>query len=217
MYQRCEVVKVLRLAPDLVKVLLDPGPALRETWTKVPGGFVTFHLPTSPRVHRCYSMVSAPEDSYPRVVVREKPGGTGSMFFNRVLKAGMTLDVVPPRTRLFEPWMDAKPRHWLLFGAGIGVTPLLGLARHALTHDHSVSMFLGNRSMGQIPLYKSLDELALHPKVRVRHILSDKSSENPLYSGRIDAEKVISLIEGARQTSAAPPLGFTSGPAVMMR
>lgn len=212
-------MEVQRVAPDLVKVSLDPGPALRAAWLAVPGGYVTFNLPLSPPIQRCYSLVSAPNDPYPRIAVKELPGGRGSAFFNRNLKTGMTLEVMPPRTRIFEPWMDDEARHWMLFGAGIGVTPLLGLARHALASnpDNRVSIFLVNRNLKSIPLYNSCDAIASHPRATVRHILTDGSQDEPLYTGRLDPHRTSLLIAEARQDDPLPPLGFASGPTGMMQ
>ena len=211
--------EVRRLAPDLVKVSLDPGPEERERWLRVPGGFVTFHLPTSPRVQRCYSLVSSPEDAFPRVVVREKPGGLGSAFFNRILAEGMELEVMPPKTRLWEPAMDKETGHWMMFGAGIGVTPLLGLARHALSLNNGskISLFLGNRSMNRIAMIDSVEALALNPRVWVRHVFSDGSGDSPLFNGRFTAKKTARLIEAARSRVSAdlPTWGFVSGPPEM--
>ena len=219
---RCEVREVLRIGPKVVKVSLDPGEEHRAQWLSVPGGYVTFNLPTSPRLQRCYSLVSAPNDPYPRVVVKEIPGGKGSAFFNRELRPGMQLDVSPPKTRLHEPWMDDKPRHWIFFGAGIGVTPLLGLARHALAQNHPnrVTLFLGNRNMKSIPLYNACEALAAHPRARVRHILTDGSMDDVRYNGRITSDKTRELLGGlmTSRTGELPSdfLGFVSGPQPMM-
>ena len=212
-------MEVRRVAPDLVKVSLDPGPALRAEWLAVPGGYVTFNLPLTPAIQRCYSLVSAPDDPFPRIAVKELPGGRGSAFFNRTLKAGMVLEVMPPRTRIHEPWMDDEARHWMLFGAGIGVTPLLGLARHALASnpDNRVSIFLVNKSVKRIPLYNSCEAIASHPRAEVHHILTDGSQDDPLYTGRLNASKTSQLIHAAQQLVAQlKPLGFASGPAGMM-
>lgn len=218
-FRRCVVREVRRLAPDLVKVSLDPGPEERERWLRVPGGFVTFHLPTSPRIQRCYSLVSSPEDALPRIVVREKPGGLGSVFFNRTLAVGMELDVKPPQTRLWEPEMDREPGHWMLFGAGIGVTPLLGLARHALSSNKSnrISLVLGNRSLDRIAMLESVEALALNPAVWVRHVFSDGSGDSPLFNGRMTAKKTTRLIETARERQGdnLQTWGFVSGPPEM--
>lgn len=220
-FHRCEVREVRRIAPDLVKVSLDPGPDYRAAWLDVPGGFVTFNLPLTPRLERSYSLVSAPHDPYPRIAVKELPGGRGSAFFNRALRPGMTLDVLPPRTRLYEPWMDNSPRHWVLFGAGIGVTPLLGLARHALAaHPHNrVSLFLGNRSLKSIPLYDACNHLAANERAEVRYVFSDGSSAESLFNGRIDALKTPDLLQDAHTHFPQHPpmemLGFVSGPGDM--
>lgn len=218
-FRRCVVTEIRRLAPDLVKISLDPGPEERERWLRVPGGFVTFHLPTSPRIQRCYSLVSSPDDAMPRIVVREKPGGLGSLFFNRTLKEGMELEVQPPKTRLWEPPMDREAGHWIMFGAGIGVTPLLGLARHALSLNNGseISLVLGNRNLNRIAMLESVEALAMNPNVWVRHVFSDGSGDSPLYNGRITAKKTARLIEVARERipSGLPTWGFVSGPPEM--
>lgn len=92
-----------------------------------PGAHVDLHL--GPSLIRQYSLCNGPElrDRYVVAVKREAESRGGSAALHDKIKAGDTLRVTGPRNHF--PLADEATEHLLLAG-GIGVTPLLSMARH---------------------------------------------------------------------------------------
>jgi ring-1,2-phenylacetyl-CoA epoxidase subunit PaaE len=202
------VKRVERLNPKVVRVTLDPGPNA-GLWHFVPGGFMTFCLPVqqheadvrvgthshvqSPDViHRSYSLVQGPHDGLPQILVKETTAGLGSRFINRHFSEGMQLMAYPPKGRLFpESWND-DDFHFVLFAAGTGITPLYSIMQHVIDarEGNRVTLFYGNTGLKDILLKDALEAWASHPRVTIKHLLTDGSIDDPLYTGRMDAAKI---------------------------
>ena len=126
------VKHVHRLSPKAVRVTLDPGENLGD-WRNIPGGFMTFCLPCGdPVLTRSYSLVHGPESTYPEVIVKETGGTRGSAFVNRKFEAGLKLMAYPPQGRLLPTSWTETPTHFVLFAAGVGITPLYHVMQHLL-------------------------------------------------------------------------------------
>ena len=209
------VERVERLSPKAVRVTLDPGPNA-HLWPHTPGGYLTFCLPCGdPVLHRSYSLVQGPQDRLPQVVVKETGSSFGSAFINREFVEGMQLMAYPPQGRLFpQDWNDTA-HHFVMFAAGTGITPLYSVLQHVMESDqaHEVSLFYGNSGLSDILLREELEEWARHPRVTVRHILSDGSLDDELYNGRITASKAMLLCDSV--DTALPKKVLLSGPAKM--
>ena len=76
--------------------------------------------------------------------------------------------------------------------------------------DHEVSLFYGNPACLDILLREELEEWARHPRVTVRHILSDGSLDDELYNGRITASKAMLLCDAV--DTALPKKVLLSAP-----
>jgi len=202
------VKRVERLNPKVVRVTLDPGPH-RGLWSFVPGGFLTFCLPfqqhgydlrvgqhsqaPSPDVlHRSYSLVQGPQDDLPQILVKETQAGLGSRFINRQFTEGMKLMAYPPKGRLFPESWNEDDFHFVLFAAGTGITPLYSILQHVIDarEGNRVTLFFGNTGLKDILLKDELEAWASHPRVTIKHLLTDGSIDDPLYAGRMDATKV---------------------------
>ena len=204
---------VERLTPTSVRVTLDPG-AHAESWTFVPGGFLTFCLPCAePALMRSYSLVQGPEDALPQVVVKEVRPGGGSAFINRRFHEGMQLMAYPPQGRMFPEAWNATDAQYVMFAAGMGITPLLSVIKHVLhtRQTNSVVLFCGNRSARDILLLEELETLNAHPQVTVVHVLSDGSMDEALHNGRIDGKKALELLATVPATGT-PRRMLISGP-----
>ena len=209
------IKRIERLSPKTVRLTLDPGEHA-HLWNHVPGGYMTFCLPCGDTVlNRSYSLVQAPDDVLPQVIVKETGGARGSAYINREFKEGFALMAYPPQGRLFPPAWDESPNHFVLFAAGAGITPLYSVLQHVLesSNVHEVSLFYGNSSLNDILLRDELEEWARHPRVNVTHILSDGSLEDDLHNGRITASKAMLLSDSV--TTSLPKKFLVSGPAQM--
>lgn len=113
-------------AEDVLSLRLEcrseqPLPA----WT--PGAHIDVVLPSG-RI-RPYSLCGDPEDrqAYRIAVLKEENGLGGSQELHETQLAGKTLDVLSPRNHF--PLVAEAQSHLLIAG-GIGITPILAMARH---------------------------------------------------------------------------------------
>ena len=96
---------------------------------------------------RAYSMCSAPQDDTLAVTVKRVKGGIVSNHIADVLKAGDTVEVMPPQGRFLVEPNGAARKDYYLFGAGSGITPLMSILRTVLEEEpkSKVHLLYGNR------------------------------------------------------------------------
>ncbi|WP_029009657.1 PDR/VanB family oxidoreductase [Azospirillum halopraeferens] len=143
--------RVACIAPGVVSVLLrDPrGAALPPA---EPGAHIDLHLPDGGV--RSYSLCGDPADRHAyTIAVLAVPGGRGSGFVHGALRPGTVVTVSGPRNSFrFDP----SPRYLFVAG-GIGITPLLPMAREAARRGADWTLHHCVRSAAGAPLR---DELA---------------------------------------------------------
>jgi ferredoxin-NADP reductase len=135
------IVRVVRESLPVISIeVARDDRATLPAWT--PGAHIDARLPSG-RV-RQYSLCGDPDDltAYKFAVLREDGGRGGSVELHMIAAAGVPLAVSPPRNRF--PFLDA-PRY-LFFAGGIGVTPLLTMARAAARQDRRWMFVYGGRA-----------------------------------------------------------------------
>ncbi|HEX8477417.1 MAG TPA: FAD-binding oxidoreductase, partial [Telluria sp.] len=103
-------------------------------------------------VRRSYSICSAVQDGLLRVAIKRTPGGLFSSWANEHLKAGMTLDVMPPMGHFNVALDAANARHYVAFAAGSGITPILSIIKTTLLAEPNsrFTLFYGNRASSSV-------------------------------------------------------------------
>jgi ferredoxin-NADP reductase len=155
-----EVDRALSLRVDAVRAEADGVVSLRlaapdgrqlPMWR--PGAHLDLVLPSG-RV-RQYSLCGDPDDrSYYRVAVRRiDAGGGGSLEIHRDLREGMPVTVRGPRNAF--PFVAAE--RYLFVAGGIGITPILPMARRAAALGADWRLVYTGRDRASMPF---LDELA---------------------------------------------------------
>lgn len=118
------VERMTRLADDVVEVLLvDPSGQPLPAWE--PGAHVVLHLAEG--VRRQYSLCGDPahDRSWTIAVHRSPTSRGGSSYVHDQLRVCSVLPVEGPINNF--PLVDAD--HYLLLAGGIGITPILAMAR----------------------------------------------------------------------------------------
>ncbi|MFD1561538.1 PDR/VanB family oxidoreductase [Paraburkholderia silviterrae] len=113
-------------------------PAIRRLWlvcangAPLPGfeagAHIGLRIPIDGRSQRrAYSLVNATDhaEAY-EIAVQLEPGGTGGSIWVHRLQVGDELDVTPPQN---DFPLDDAARSCLLIAGGIGITPILSMAR----------------------------------------------------------------------------------------
>ncbi|MFE9425506.1 PDR/VanB family oxidoreductase [Kitasatospora sp. NPDC006697] len=135
--------------------LADPAGAALPAWQ--PGAHLRLTLPSGRERH--YSLCGDPADRHEyRIAVRRiDGGGGGSLEVHRELHPGVRLTVRRPRNGFV---FCAEPAVLLLAG-GIGITPLLPMAREAARRGLDWHLVHAGRSAASMPYTAEL--LALDP------------------------------------------------------
>ncbi|MDX6214148.1 MAG: ring,2-phenylacetyl-CoA epoxidase subunit PaaE [Frankiales bacterium] len=166
---------------------------------------------------RSYS-ICAPVGKPPRIGVRVVPGGKVSGWLVHEARPGDLIDVLPP-SGSFSPELG-KPGNHVLVAAGSGITPMLSIAASLLAAapDTRVTLLYGNRRADTVMFADAVADLkdAYPSRMCVVHVLSREPQEVELFSGRMDAEKLRSLLPATVEPTAVDhwwlcgPLGLVT-------
>lgn len=128
-----------------------------------PGSHVDIHLADG-RV-RQYSLCGDPADAshYVIAVKRDDDGRGGSRWIHRHLQVGSVAHVSAPRNHFR---LSPRADHHVLVGAGIGITPLVAMARQLVRAGASVEMHYAARDRQGVPFLEEMSHL-LGQRLRV--------------------------------------------------
>jgi len=182
-----KVHEVKRETPDAVSILLAYPDGDRSRLAFQPGQYITVRWHAGGKEYRrSYSISSVPDDPFLAVTVKEVKGGKISPVLCRDLKAGDTLEILPPEGRFIADFGPDFKRNIYLFGAGSGITPLMSILRTVLEKEprSQVVLLYGNRTEEQIIFRAELDTLAARYQGQfyVYHTLSRPDGEGWLKS-----------------------------------
>jgi len=145
-------------------------------------------------IRRSYSLCSAPSDNEWNVAIKKIEGGRFSSYANDVLKAGDTLEVMPPDGNFFVPVDPSGKKNYVAFAAGSGITPIASILKTHLTEEpeSSFKLFYCNRTVRSIILKEEIEAVKnLHlDRFEIFHLLTRESRNSDLLDGRITKEKL---------------------------
>ncbi|GAA5213652.1 pyridoxamine 5'-phosphate oxidase family protein [Corallincola platygyrae] len=198
------IAKVIEESPQIRSLYLMPPEGIQPTF--LPGQHITVkqvidELP----VIRTYTVSSAPEDPLIRISVKREirddglPGQMSAALHQ--LQSGAVLSVKLPRGQFYLDYQDSRPA--VLLSAGIGITPILSMARHWFNQGfrnrqmRPLTVICSVRNLRQRAFYQELMTLAEHSggMIRVFWVLSQPEAEAQLgfdaksdfqYQGHID-------------------------------
>ncbi|KAF0965609.1 PDR/VanB family oxidoreductase [Rhodococcus sp. T7] len=186
------VVRQQRLESDgVLSLTLDrPDGASLPEWE--PGAHIDLVLPSG--TIRQYSLCGDPTDktSYRIAVLKENEGRGGSREIHDTVRVGDLLAVRGPRN-LF-PLEQAA--HYVLIAGGIGVTPILAMARQLTRENASWSALYGGRSRASMAF---ADEL---------HALGDVTIYPTDEYGNLDLEAALSDVPPGTAVYCCGPEGL---------
>jgi ferredoxin-NADP reductase len=142
------------VAVGVVQITLaDPSGESLPAWTA--GAHIDLELPSG--LVRQYSLCGRPGDtgSYTVAVLREDAGRGGSAEVHDVVHRGSTVTIRGPRNH-FELHPASA---YLLLAGGIGVTPILAMARQAAENDTPWTVMYGGRSRSTMAFLTELADL----------------------------------------------------------
>ncbi|MCM1975996.1 1,2-phenylacetyl-CoA epoxidase subunit PaaE [Streptomyces sp. G1] len=204
-FHALRVAEVRPLCEDAAAVGFEIPPELAEEFAFEPGQSLTLRREIDGRDERRSYSICTPVGSAPRIGVRVVPGGLFSSWLVNGLRPGDTVEVMAP-TGNFTPDLTV-PGHHVLIAAGSGITPMISIAESVLAADSRsrVTLFYGNRRSGTVMFADELADLKdLYPsRFQLAHVLSREPREAEVLSGRLDADRLSTLIDGLVEVSTA--------------
>ncbi|MBN9409639.1 MAG: 2Fe-2S iron-sulfur cluster binding domain-containing protein [Burkholderiales bacterium] len=187
-------------AAGAVAITLGVPEALRDTFAFEPGQYLTLRmLVDGAEQRRSYSICSSRARFAARgeieIGVKPVEGGRVSPWLAQASHVGGTLAVLPPQGR-FTPTPGAH--HRVGFAAGSGITPLLSIIESSLQGepDSRFTLVYGNQRVDSIMFGEALQDLKDRYPTRLSllHVLSRQAGDVPLLHGRLDQERVSTLL-----------------------
>ena len=187
------VVKIEKKTPDCVAVTFDIPKELNDKYDFKAGQYLTLRKEINgEEVRRSYSICSAPEERQITIAVKKLNGGKFSTWANALLTVGEKLDAMTPAGNFIIPERN-KPKEFVFFAAGSGITPIMSQIRYILSNNPKagVSLFFGNKNFESIIFREELEGLKNKyiQQLAVHHIFTKEKTGIPLLYGRIDKEK----------------------------
>lgn len=174
-------------------------------------------------VRRSYSICAEPRSfadgsSEIRVAIKKDLGGMFSTWANAELKAGDVLDVMSPMGAFVSKHgrdgkpveqnvmnsmnhpeeLAGEPGNFVAIAAGSGITPVIAIARTLLAAhpDTRFDLVYANKAAMDVMFLEELADLKdKYPaRLALHHVLSREQRIAPLLSGRIDSEKLQTLL-----------------------
>ena len=209
---------------NAVSVAFAVPPEHKDVFRFEPGQYLTLRADIDGRsVRRPYSICSGPSEPTLRVGIKAVPGGRFSTFA-QTLKAGDTLDVMPPagNFRWLSPTErapDERPSHHLAFAAGSGITPILSIAQGVLRErpKDTFTLLYGNRGQGSVMFAEALHELKDQAltRFRIHHLFSREQTDIDLHHGRLDGPRIRAMAECGYFDPASVDVVYACGPGPM--
>lgn len=194
-FHALRVKSVEHLTEDAAAVTFDVPDHLGELFDFAAGQSLTLRRIIDGVEHRRTYSICAPAGTDPRIGVREIPDGLFSRWLVRDVRPGETIEVQPP-SGSFQADASLGGRH-LCIAAGSGITPMLSIASTVLANpEASVTLLYGNRTTNTVMFAEELADLkdARNQQLDLIHVLSREPREVELFSGRLDAEKLRTLL-----------------------
>ena len=221
-FHELSIKKVSPEAAGSVAITFDIPSQSLEKFNFEPGQFLTLRADVNGQdVRRNYS-ISSPRSQFLKrreleIGIRPVEGGVFSNWAATQLKAGDTVKVMPPEGR----FTIKKPRaiHRVGFAAGSGITPILSIAATTLEEqtESKFTLIYGNRRMSSVMFNEALQDLKdrFPGRFTMIHILSQQAQEVDLLQGRIDADKIQSIIHALLPAKSMDEV-FICGPEAMI-
>ena len=216
---------IARVSPEAagaVAITLAVPPEQRAAFGFEPGQFLTLRALINGQEQRRSYSISSPRSLLAHqgeltLGIRPVDGGVFSHWAATQLKAGDTIQALPPEGR----FTVRRPRalHRVGFAAGSGITPILSILTSTLEESASAKFTLvyGNRRMNSVMFNEALQDLKdrYRDRLTLIHILSRQAQEVPLLEGRIDGEKVRALLDTLLPLASMDEV-FVCGPEAMI-
>ncbi|MCA9127131.1 MAG: NO-inducible flavohemoprotein [Planctomycetales bacterium] len=164
----------------------------------LPGQYITVHIdhPTTPTSPRNYSLSDRPGLGYLRISVKREPAaladapaGLISNYLHDAINEGDRVSLGPPCGEFTIDPAHAPTQPVVFIAGGIGVTPLLAMAKGLVAARTDVPMYFiqAARNSSVHAMREEVRDLANASSSVVTHVVYDQPLPGDLESGKCDA------------------------------
>jgi len=232
-FHSLKIKDIRKETDDSVSISFDIPENLIEEYNYLPGQYLTLKVVIKGEtLNRSYSLCSNPfKDNEHRIAIKRVINGRVSTYLTREAKVGEEIEVMTPMGNFKAEIDKNNQKHYYLFGAGSGITPLYSIMKAVLTNEPKSKLTLayGNFNSDSV-IFKS--ELNIFQKeftdrLEVIHVFDNpkktggflgfgkKAQEELAFTeGRIDQIFVQKTIEGRDLSNGE---FYTCGPTGLMR
>ena len=194
------VAEVRPLTAASVEVTFAVPDDLHGEYDYLPGQHVALRATVAGKeLRRSYSICRPPSRGRISVAIKRDLGGAFSTWATSELRAGDRIDVMSPQGTFTIDLGRLDGVHVAGIAAGSGITPLMALASSVLAASDTSSFTLvyTNRTAIDVMFLEELADLKdRYPsRLALHHVLSREQRSAPLLSGRIDEERLRTILD----------------------
>ncbi|MFN0204480.1 MAG: FAD-binding oxidoreductase, partial [Bacteroidia bacterium] len=219
---RLKVENIVDETPDAYSLVFSAADETLRNYK--PGQYLTLKLNIQgENVRRAFSLSSAPNlDSQLAVTIKRVEGGRASNYLRDKVKVGDEIEVLPPMGNFALNIVPTNQKHYILMGAGSGITPLMSMLKTVLAAEaqSKVTLWYGNRNEESIIFHQALAALQQKygNRLEVVHILSQPSSAWTGETGRLDKMRAFKMLSDLfMKGDTAHKVYYMCGPNEMMQ
>ena len=190
------ISKITQLTTSSVMITFEVPELLKKVFHFEAGEYLTLQQTIGgEKVRRAYSICSGVNERELSVSVKRVPNGVFSTYATTQLKAGDVLEVMPPKGSFVFFYDIFGNRDIMLFSAGSGVTPMMSIAKTALSRTNIKVVFVyGNKSKEEALFFDEIEALRIqYPERFFVHYAFSQQPWGDHYTGRIN-DRIVSEI-----------------------
>ncbi|MFP5330249.1 MAG: 2Fe-2S iron-sulfur cluster-binding protein [Alphaproteobacteria bacterium] len=217
-------LRVAQMVPETAEansIRFAIPPELREKFAFKAGQHLTLKAEIDgEEVRRNYSLCTAPDEQDWMVTVKRIGGGLFSNWVGDHLKAGDTIDVMPPHGSFTTDFDSKASRHLVGIAGGSGITPVMSILRTLLKTEPGshFTLIYGNRDSGSIIFLEELARLKDRylDRFELYHFLAEEEGDVDLFNGILDRARCDLVLERLIDEPENVDGWFICGPGPMM-
>ncbi|KAF5115759.1 hypothetical protein DV495_002664 [Geotrichum candidum] len=153
-FRQFTVSQKIKETPDVVSLILTPKDGHKIHKSAKPGQYLGIKLTDETAfskfegsIRREYSISDVSHDDHLRISVKRIPGGVASNYIHDNLKVGDVVDLTPPAGGLvYDAEENVPHKEVFLLAGGIGITPILPIAKQITSQFPNVKVTFVNSS-----------------------------------------------------------------------
>ena len=198
-FYKLSVKEVTKETQNAVSVVFDVPENLKNEFRFIPGQYITLQKELDGNLlRRAYSICSSPSSQELRVAIKEVEKGTFSVYANKNLNVGETLEVAVPEGKFILNTSETNKKNYIAIVAGSGITPVLSMIKAVLEveKESKIVLVYGNKSSDKTIFKNEIDRLAsvYNDQLDVHYVFSQKISDKAFF-GRIDLKLIDEILK----------------------